>query len=369
MLYEPHEYANLFPRLTEGELAELCASVKEHGLLTSIVLYQDRILDGRHRYEACQREGIEPRFEQFRGSDEEALAFVIAMNATRRHLTASQRAAIAVRLLPIYEAQAKERQRAAGGDRKSDEAKSLFPNLGKAIDPEPVHADRAAAAAMGVGHGYVSEAKRLQERAPELLQRVEAGELSLQEAKREVKKAEQAEVRAERRAAAIPHQSFNVIYADPPWQYNNSGFDGSAQSQYDTMPTGAICNVLQEFDIEENAVLFLWVTNPLLEDGLKVCKAWGFEYKTKFTWYKHQAPGLAFYGYSKTEDLWICSRGSFLPEYKPVLYIDEQRTFHSRKPQQVYDIIERMYPGASYLELFARQVEGRERWTFWGNDV
>ena len=112
----------------------------------------------------------------------------------------------------------------------------------------------------------------------------------------------------------------------------------------------------------------MWVTNPLLEDALRVVKAWGFEYKTNMVWIKNRA-GQGFYVKGQHELLFICVKGSFRPDdsiyIKSVL--ESEREKHSKKPEKFYEIIETLYPKSKYLELFAR--DKRKNWTSWGNEI
>lgn len=93
------------------------------------------------------------------------------------------------------------------------------------------------------------------------------------------------------KAASLPVGKYSVILADPPWQYSNSGFNESAESQYPTMPTDKICEMAELVNgwSTPETVLFLWATNPLLPDALKVLEAWGFAYKTNMAWVKDKA--------------------------------------------------------------------------------
>lgn len=164
----------------------------------------------------------------------------------------------------------------------------------------------------------------------------------------------------------LPEGQFNVIYADPPWQYDNAGISGAAENHYPTMPIEDICNL--KIPSASNSVLFLWVTNPLLKEGLQVVENWGFEYKTNIVWIKEKA-GQGFYVKGQHELLLICTKGSFVPDN--TLYVRSvvglPREEHSKKPQKFYEIIEELYPKAKYLELFARNK--RQGWTSWGNQI
>jgi len=91
------------------------------------------------------------------------------------------------------------------------------------------------------------------------------------------KKEERKQEREEtiKNTAKLPDSKFQVLYCDPPWSYSNSGLNGSANSKYNTMTIEELCNMPIKNSIEHNAICFMWCTNPLLEDGLKLLKAWG----------------------------------------------------------------------------------------------
>jgi N6-adenosine-specific RNA methylase IME4 len=168
-------------------------------------------------------------------------------------------------------------------------------------------------------------------------------------------------------APALPPGIFAFIYADPPWQYANTGFSQSAAQQYPTMSTEDICMMPIESRLAEHSVLFLWVTAPLLPDGVQVLHSWGFEYKTCLVWKKDRAPGVGWYCNTKHELLFIGAKGTGMhPTVKIDSVIEAPVTRHSAKPQVMYELIESMYAGP-YLELFARTE--REGWTSWGNEI
>jgi N6-adenosine-specific RNA methylase IME4 len=121
--------------------------------------------------------------------------------------------------------------------------------------------------------------------------------------------------------------------------------------------------------------LYMWCPNALLPEGLHIMKSWGFKYKTNIVWYKIRKDGgpdgrgVGFYFRNVTELLLFGVRGSMRtlkPGRTQVNVLSTRKQEHSRKPDEMYDIIEACSPGP-YLELFARQkVEG---WTTWGNEV
>ena len=130
------------------------------------------------------------------------------------------------------------------------------------------------------------------------------------------------------------------------------------------MPLDDICNL--PVPSADNAVLFLWVTSPLLEDCFKVINAWGFTYKSSFVWDKVKH-NMGHYNSVRHKFLLVCTKGSCTPDVQK-LYDSVQsieRSEHSRKPKEFRDIIDTLYPAGNRLEMFAR--EAPEGWDVWGN--
>lgn len=213
---------------------------------------------------------------------------------------------------------------------------------------------------LGITLDLASEAQSLASLPEEDQEKVKSGVTSKKTATSKLRQT----VGREERTATMPKGMFNIILADPPWKYDNSGISGAAQKHYPVMDATEICNMIIPSD--ENSVLFLWVTNPFLVEGLRVCEAWGFTYKTNIVWIKEKA-GQGFYVKGQHELLFICTKGSFLPSSN--LYIrsvvGSKREEHSKKPNIFYEIIEQLYPQGKYLEIFARKA--RTGWTTYGN--
>lgn len=160
---------------------------------------------------------------------------------------------------------------------------------------------------------------------------------------------------------------YRVIYADPPWSYNDKQDTpqlGGAVKHYPTMPLEDICDI--PIPAEKNAVLFLWTTSPMLEDAFKVINAWGFNYKSSFIWDKI-SHAMGHYNSVRHEFLLIATRGKCTPDVPKLLdsVVSIERTEHSRKPKEFRDMIDLLYPIGERLEMFAR--EAAEGWDVWGN--
>ena len=121
--------------------------------------------------------------------------------------------------------------------------------------------------------------------------------------------------------------------------------------------------------LEDDAVLFLWVTSPFLESCFKVIKAWGFKYKTSFVWDKVKH-NFGHYNSVRHEFLLVCTRGSCTPNVQKLfdsVQVIERNGRHSEKPEEFREIIDTLYPHGKRLEMFARtRVEG---WDAWGMDI
>ena len=177
-------------------------------------------------------------------------------------------------------------------------------------------------------------------------------------------------------APQLPTGKYRVIYADPPWKYNNSGVItesdnyGRAARHYPTMSISELCamgDTVKDM-AEDDAVLFMWVTSPLLEECFNVIRSWGFQYKTSFVWDKI-AHNFGHYNSVRHELLLICTRGSCTPD-APTLYdsvVSIQRGDHSEKPEEFRRIIDDLYTYGQRVELFARRAA--DGWDTWGNQA
>ncbi len=174
-----HEIANIFPLLQGEEFEKFSQSIVSNGLIEAIWLHPDgRIIDGRNRYRACQKVGVEPRYRTWDGKGSLA-DFVTSLNMDRRHLTSGQKAAVAVEIEPFYAAEAKERQRQ---NALNNQPQSLNPE--KIPDSEKGESRDHAAAATGTNPRYVSDMKRIQQDDPAVFEQVKAGDISISEAKK-----------------------------------------------------------------------------------------------------------------------------------------------------------------------------------------
>ena len=153
--------------MPDADLQRMADDIKENGLNDDIITHQGKILDGRNRFKACEIAGIEPRFNEYDGDD--ALAFVISHNLHRRHLSESQRALVGAKWAKLKH----------GGDRKSNEIKSPIGDLKQ----QSATATRdKAGKILSVGTSSIDRAKKVIKEAPQLVPKIESGEMTVNKA-------------------------------------------------------------------------------------------------------------------------------------------------------------------------------------------
>lgn len=178
-------------------------------------------------------------------------------------------------------------------------------------------------------------------------------------------------------------KKYNIIYADPPWEYKQSGSKtnsrGMAKQHYNTMSTQDICNLPIKYLKTDNAICFMWATFPNISEALKVFEAWGFEYKTAaFVWVKKNKKsntnfwGMGAYTRANAE---VCLLGiskktkasEQVKAHNIHQIIEAPIERHSKKPDIIREKIVELLGDLPRVELFARNTT--EGWDVWGNEV
>ena len=161
---------------------------------------------------------------------------------------------------------------------------------------------------------------------------------------------------------------YDVIYADPPWQYSFSRSDSrKIENQYPTMKVGEICEM--NIPANKDCVLYLWATAPKLLEALAVMEAWGFKYKTQAVWDKGKI-GMGYWFRGQHELLLVGVRGKVSPPTQALRtssVYQFKRGKHSKKPDEIRDLIGSWFPEANKLEMFCRTPA--EGWAVFGNEV
>jgi len=371
-----HEVANIFPMMTAEEFDELKRDIQANGQMMPIWILDDKIIDGRNRYQACVDLGIEPLYQVVSGHPDMValLTFVISANEKRRHLTSGQKAFVALEVERILAAEAKKRQGA-----RTDLEQTLVNSLTNVSNNER-KATAQAAKITGTNRDYVSDAKKIEREAPELKEAVMAGTMTLPQAKHQLKEREREARRDENRkiiqsvpepAKIIEQAKFATIVIDPPWDWSDEGDQdqlGRARPDYATMTIDELerLQVAKHADIDCH--LYLWITNRSLPKGFRLLEAWGFRYITALTWVKPHF-GMGNYFRGQTEHVLFGVKGSQPLKRKDVgtvFMADRGPDGHSSKPPSFLELVESCSPGP-YLEMFSRS--NRDGWTTWGENT
>lgn len=337
-----HPLADIFPMMSGVEYENLKTSIQNNGLNHAIVMYDDQILDGRNRYQACADLGIAYEWVEYEGDD--PLAFVLDENLHRRHLNESQRAMVAARLANM-----------AVGDNQHTQI--------------CVTSQSEAAAMLNVSERSVSTAKKAQNELPaEVVAQIDSGEIPVSRA---VNKHENDKVLNEIRTGKViaPEGLYDVVVLDPPWEMhkierevrpNQVGLD------YPTMTEEELRDL--EIPLNESSHVFLWTTQRHLPVSIRLIESWGMKYVLTMVWHKPGGPqpfGLPQYNcefvvYARVGTPKFIDTKAF-----PVCF-NAPRGKHSEKPEEFYDVIRRV-TGGRRLDMFNRRnIDGFDTW---GNEA
>lgn len=376
MIKIDEEFRSLIPPLTAEEYKGLEESIVREGCRDPLVLWGDTLIDGHNRWEICAKHGgipfqtVQREFE----NREDAIRWIIMNQFGRRNLPAYERARLALRLKPILAEQAKERQ----GTRTD-----IVQNSAQCYGSK-TREDIARAA--GVSHDTIHKVETIEAKADDQLKAdILAGKTSINQAYQQVRRAEKiAEVKqrieehAQEQTGVIsieaPQRKYNIIYADPPWKYWESG-NKNQELHYATMRSEDICDLPIANLADENCVLFMWATYPILEEAFNVIRAWGFTYSTAaFVWVKKNRNadtpfiGLGSWTRANSEICLLATKGSILRLDASISQVVESPIEeHSKKPDIVRDLIERLVGKLPRVELFCRNPA--EGWDVWGNEA
>ena len=342
-----------------GDLRALADSIAEVGLLHPVVVTSSgRLIAGQRRLQACRQLGwteipvtVVDLLQAARGEAHE--------NFVRKDLLPSEIVALKRAIEPTERRSARERQ----GSR----ADLCHPaTVAECQRSYPGDARDNIARYLGVGRTTIERAEAVVEAAEE--EPEEYGHLVEQMdrsgkvagAFRRLTVLKQAK-ELEAKSPKLPTGPFQVIVADPPWEYASGN-----SLPYPTMPLDEIRELPVQDLADPNALLWLWTTNTHLRAAFGIAEAWGFEYKTALTWVKDRM-GTGEWLRGQTEHCLLAARG------KPVFIhgsyttvLNAARREHSRKPDEFYTLVEATCPG-NRLELFARQA--RAGWHAFGDQT
>lgn len=368
------EFKSLIPSLTAEEYEGLEKSIIQEGCRDKIVTWKGYIIDGHNRYEICNKHSI--AFEVLEKDNFETEAdvklWMINNQFNRRNLPIATRMKLAYRFKEIEAEKAKIRELA--GVKRDNTENNPYPPVGKGEQQTSNVQSRGTlgeiAKMANVSHTTAEQYDAIQRKGTdEQKAQVDSGDSSIKKVYTQIQRAERLE---KNQATEWPKGKYRIIYADPPWEYGDErsgGNHGGAIDHYPTMSLQELSDMPLDELAEDDAVLFLWATSPLLEDSFKLLNSWGFKYKTQFIWDKVKH-NMGHYNSVRHELLLIATKGSCTPDN--VKLFDSVQTIertdkHSEKPEEFRSIIDTLYTYGNKIELFGRKkVEG---WDVYGNEV
>jgi len=373
--------------LRDEEYEKLKESVLSEGIRDPLVTWNGRLLDGYHRYKIAQEYNLEYKTIDIDIPDKEAAKeWMIINQLGRRNLTPQEASYYRGKL---YESKKRQGARTDLTSGQNVQKLSTAEEIGKqyGVDEKTIRRDAEFSKVVDkITEEVGEEAKRailsgqanipkkdieklieIKQKAPELVKPVLQGEVPLQRAKLEVQK----KIAASIPKPAPPEGKYAVIYADPPWPVGSMVMDkweSPIEEKYPTMSIEEIKQLPIKELAAEQCSLFLWTTHTFLPDALKLIEEWGFKYFCCITWDKGN--GWTQNGFHKrTEFLLYAYKGGInVNQYGDAIptLIFEQKTYHSKKPDIIRDMIKNKTPEPR-IELFARGYY--DGWEVWGNEV
>ncbi len=311
-----HPVTNIFPMMSEDEFNDLMENIKKHGLMEPIWAWKGEIIDGRNRYLACTKTGVKPEFREWDGEGS-LVEFVVSLNLHRRHLTSSQKAMISENILPFLEEEAKERKRQAGrlyGEkhlRKEEEVTEIFPEPLNNSLKNTGEARQQAAKLVGINPHYVSDAKKIKQKAPEIAEKVLEGKLSIPEAKAVIKQPEEIQQKVlekiEKGEVKKAKEAIKEVKKEELQKHDPKNNIPSFITPRD------ICKEVASLSATELMVVYQLRSSALSEEEIfKACGSTDIKIKESIE-------NLAIKGYIKKNDIdnnyVVSARGSFLSAY------------------------------------------------------
>jgi len=358
-----NELQNLIPPLADDELKQLETNLLNEGWRKNerIITWNNTIVDGHNRYSICQKHNIKYITEEKKFKDKnEVILWMIDNQLGRRNIPDYARVELNLRKEDIY----KGRQgKPVNIDGFKGETREIIAKQSK------------------VATGTVSKVKFIRDNADEeTKKKLRSGnkELSINKVYTDLKKKKDREKIIEefKNAPQLEKKDrkYKIILADPPWHFWGGGWKNQTQ-HYKTMSMDEIKNLPVEKLADDDCILFLWVTFPILKDAFDIIESWGFKYSTcGFNWVKRSKGGnswhfgLGYWTRANSELCLIAIRGKPKRQSASVSQIiDTPIQEHSKKPNCVRDKIVELMGDLPKIELFARNKT--EGWDVWGNEV
>ena len=375
------KFRDLIPPLSEHELAGLEEDIKHFGCYTPIIIWNDTIIDGHHRYSICSRYKLPFKTEERKFEDEEAvMIWMIDNQMGRRNVTTAAKIRLAMKKVDIFRARAEKRMKSGGYQCKgSVKHPSLDPGEGSGKVSEEIAKDA------GVSRNAVEQFMYIEKHAPkELVQDLCDGKVVKDENGKSRKltidgvynQTKTKQVRAETVAnlESIERQEvkaiegvYDVVVLDPPWQIvDRTGTAGYGLLEYPTMTVEEIKEL--ELPCADDCHVFLWTTQKFLPKSFEILDHWGLEYACTFTWVKNAGPQPLGYPQYTTEFFIYAKQGKpkFIDTKQFSTALVANKGKHSEKPEEFYELLRRVTAGRRIDMFNRRNIEGFD---VWGNQA
>jgi N6-adenosine-specific RNA methylase IME4 len=415
------EFKGLIPPLTNEEFNQLEQNCIKDGILESIKVWQNVIIDGHNRHEIANKNGLDFTITELSFENRtDAIEWIILHQLGRRNLTEEQKAYLRGKryeneklkgtTLNQYTKSAegqnvlqqKTAEKLASEYGVSDKTIKRDADFAKGVDllPEEKRSDVLSGKSelkkqevQQIGKIRQQAEKQVKSdtnmRSEEDIQaeiEIKAKELAAKEIRRieeetRQKKEQKIEQKRQERdvknaeimkiieSGKLEHvEEFEIVLADPPWRYDFSETEcRKIENNYPTATIEDICSHAPK--TTPDSILFLWATAPKLREAMQVVEAWGFTYKTHAIWDKCKI-GMGYWFRGQHELLIVATKGNASPpiaENRVSSIFKEVRTEHSKKPDCVYEWIESAFVSYKKLEMYARS--NRPGWKSWGAEA
>lgn len=363
-----HEFANLFPLLEGDDFQKLVADVRDNGLRDDIVLHDGKILDGRNRERACRAAGVEPRYRTYDGDTSPwgLLRFVVSANLRRRHLAKDVLAVCAAEaedlICRLTEA-AKEKQRQAGGDKRSAAVKkSLEEKVPQAVGPKRAPQVRAQLAEMfDTNERYVGDAIRLRKEQPDVIEQIKRGTKRLSRVKAdEKKKARIAQLHQHKKLVAqkappkvLEKLKYACILVDASW------YTGEADTNWIDVTGGM---PIEDYAAGD-AMIFVRTGGSRIAAGRaeSLIGRWGFSVIDDHLLLKGAVDKTGRFFRRTVEEIVVGVRG------RPPWADQKPDGLIHCPPGKVHSLIESLTPSAENLRLELFSQRPRRGWVCWAD--
>ena len=371
------ELESLIPPLSNEEFKQLERNILEEGIRDPLVTWNGILIDGHNRYRIAKEhdmnyETLEKEFENLN----DVKIWMVNNQLGRRNLQDFVRGELFSVIEEILKQKGKEKQLLTLN-------KGLETPVLSIIDKTEHNTQKIVAEKLGWSTGKKAMFDIVKTKAPEeVKEKLRTGEVSINQAYKEIKKEEKKVERVELIQKQIEDIEegllpdliglFDVVSVDPPWPYegeskNITSFDFIGRRVANPYPEMSIEQIKSiELPLMDNAVVLLWTTHKFLPDAFEILKEWNLDYKATLVWNKEKI-GMGAWFRMQCEFCLVGIKGK--PYWENTTYRDiivESRREHSRKPDSFFEMIEKITMG-NRLEYFSR--EKREGWKVFGNDI